>query len=350
MRIAYIVTALSDRAPVKVVATLTRKLAEHHKVDVYYFDDIVEVDIDARIHRIRFSMPIDFDAYDIVHSHGIRPDAYVWWHQNRIKKAKAVTTLHSYIREDLASAYNPLISFVFSKLWNLFTSKHDQIIVLSNDAKNYYLEFWLNKNIDFIYNGISEECTAATLQPSISYQLDTLKNRYTILGAIGLLTKTKGFDQIIKAVAHLPNHALVVVGNGKEEVALKTLAEKLGLGERVLFLGFQSDIPSLLNAIDIVVVPSRSEGFSLVLQEAARQKKPVVCSSIPIFHELFSDNEVSFFELENIDALKISIQKTGARKKDLGNNIYAKFLSAYTSEIMSENYLEIYKKLLKSSS
>lgn len=348
MKIAYILPSLSNKGPIKVVYELVQQLKKNLDVEIFYFTENSELTLDIPVHHISFFSAIDFDRFDIIHTHGIRPDAYLFFHNRKIKKAKTVTTLHNYVKEDLRYQYNRSVSFFFSKLWNLFTSKHDQIIVLSNNAKTYYLAFWRNKNIDFVYNGINKEFAITPLQPSIIDQVDTLKKRYTILGAIGLLTRTKGFDQIIKALAHLPDHALVIAGNGKEELALKTLAGELGLGERVLFLGFQSEIPSLLDSFDIVVVPSRLEGFSLVLQEAARQKKPVVCSSIPIFHELFSDNEVLFFDLEDIDSLKISIQNAGANKKGLGNNIYAKFLSAYTSEMMSENYLKMYKKLLKS--
>ena len=62
--------------------------------------------------------------------------------------------------------------------------------------------------------------------------------------------------------------------------------------------------------MDIVIVPSRSEGFSLVIQESARQHTPVICSNIPVFHELFND-EVEFFSLEDRNMLKRAIIKVG---------------------------------------
>ncbi|MDD3603502.1 MAG: glycosyltransferase family 4 protein [Sulfurovum sp.] len=347
LNIAYIVPSLSNRGPIKVVYELVNQLKQGHTIEIFYFDENKELDFDVPVHHISFFSAINFDKFDIIHSHGIRPDAYLFFHHHKIKKAKSVTTLHNYVKMDLRYQYNLLISFIFSRVWNIFTSRHERIIVLSEDAKRYYLKFWRNKAIDVVYNGISEHVKRTPLEPSIKDQLAKLKKEFILIGAIGLLTKRKGFDQIIKALPALPRHTLIIVGDGKEAEALQGLSHSLGVSDRVVFLGFQSNIPAILDELDMVVIPSRSEGFSLVIQEAARQYKPVVCSSIPIFHELFSPNEVQFFDLEHIDSLRMAIENISDNADAFADNLYRKFLSDYTSKTMASRYLDIYRKLLK---
>jgi glycosyltransferase involved in cell wall biosynthesis len=101
--------------------------------------------------------------------------------------------------------------------------------------------------------------------------------------------------------------------------------------------------------MDLFVVSPRAEGFSLALQEIVRHKKPVVCSNIPIFKELFTVQEVRFFSLDDIDGLVEAIRSLaeGKDKNILIENAYAKFLSTYTTDKMGENYLSVYQDLHK---
>ncbi len=350
MKIAYILPSLSNRGPIKVVYELVQQLKDIHNIEIFYFTETKELDFDVPTYHISFFQDIDFDKYDIVHTHGIRPDAYIFFHNRKIKKAKTVTTLHNYVKEDLHYQYNTFTSFVFSYIWNIVTSKHDQIITLTKHAKEYYLDFWSNKNIEYVYNGIQENIAVKPLDVTIKKKINTLKvNNFTLLCAVGLLTEIKGFDQIIKVLPKLPKHALVIAGNGKEEENLKKLSVELNVSERVLFLGFEANIAAVIDMIDIIIVPSRSEGFSLVIQEAARQEKTVVCSDLPVFHELFSNNEVLFFILDDINMLNGKIKIATENNTDFKYNLHRKFLAAYTSEQMAQNYLEYYRKLLENS-
>jgi glycosyltransferase involved in cell wall biosynthesis len=90
-------------------------------------------------------------------------------------------------------------------------------------------------------------------------------------------------------------------------------------------------------------MPSRSEGFGLSLIEAVIYKKPVVLSSIPIFRELFSSEEVSFFELSSIESFVEAVEnvKKCAEKVDLA---YNRFISTYSPEIFYKRYISIYER------
>ena len=78
MKIAFIVPSLTNKGPIIVVDTLVRNLINQvEKVDLFYFDEKYGIDFCCQTYLIDFDTPISFDNYDIIHSHGFRPDKYV---------------------------------------------------------------------------------------------------------------------------------------------------------------------------------------------------------------------------------------------------------------------------------
>lgn len=78
MKIAFLLPSLANKAPIIVANELVRLLLEKgHSCDVYYFDDICELPFACSTYRVNFFSKIDFASYDIIHSHGLRPDLYM---------------------------------------------------------------------------------------------------------------------------------------------------------------------------------------------------------------------------------------------------------------------------------
>lgn len=102
--------------------------------------------------------------------------------------------------------------------------------------------------------------------------------------ALGSLLPVKGFDTIIRAlargVAAGRRWRLWLAGEGQQREALETLADSLGIAERVHFLGFRKDIGDLLTAADLLVSASHFEGLSLVLVEAMLAGCPLVATPV----------------------------------------------------------------------
>jgi glycosyltransferase involved in cell wall biosynthesis len=113
---------------------------------------------------------------------------------------------------------------------------------------------------------------------------------------IGLVARLdhwgKGHKEFLEALASLkerhPVHALIV-GGGRRIDEVRALAASLGLAEAVHFLGERSDVPDLLNAMDIFVLPSYSEGLSLALLEAMAAGLPVVATRVGGTPEVVTD-------------------------------------------------------------
>jgi glycogen(starch) synthase len=106
-----------------------------------------------------------------------------------------------------------------------------------------------------------------------------------ILG-LGRLTRKKGFDLLIEALARMGHSAagfdLLIAGDGEEAGRLTDLAHQLGLTKRVHFLGRvgSGEVIRLLNGCAFLAVPSRSEPFGIVALEGLAAGKPVVATRV----------------------------------------------------------------------
>ncbi len=109
--------------------------------------------------------------------------------------------------------------------------------------------------------------------------------------SVGHLIPRKGHDRVIAALPHLPQVAhLLVAGEGPERAALTAMAARLGVAERVRFLGAvaHTDLAAVYGAADALVLASSREGWANVLLESAACGTPVVASPIPGNDEVVS--------------------------------------------------------------
>jgi glycosyltransferase involved in cell wall biosynthesis len=77
-----------------------------------------------------------------------------------------------------------------------------------------------------------------------------------------------------------PDHDLLLVGAGPERARLEQQAVRLGISPRVHFAGFRADVPEILAASDVLLLPSRWEGMPNVVLEAMAAGKPIVATDV----------------------------------------------------------------------
>lgn len=113
-----------------------------------------------------------------------------------------------------------------------------------------------------------------------------LRSRYGLTGptliSVGHLIERKGHDLVIEALPQLPAFRLMIAGDGPEEASLRVLADRLGVTDRVEFLGRRphEELPDLCCAADALVLASSREGWANVLLEAMACGTPVVASNV----------------------------------------------------------------------
>jgi glycosyltransferase involved in cell wall biosynthesis len=105
-----------------------------------------------------------------------------------------------------------------------------------------------------------------------------------ILLYVGRLVPIKRIDVIIRALAELERGGVrvrfLVVGGGESREELEELAERLGVADRVAFLGYMIDVTPVLAACDVAVLSSENEGTPVSLIEAAAAGRPAVATAV----------------------------------------------------------------------
>lgn len=292
----------------------------------------------ARLNRSEFC----FSEFDIVHTNGIRPDFFAWVNRKKIKFH--ISTIHNFVFEDLAFSHGRLISFIFGNLWIRLWKRSDKLVCVSNTMRRYYESWFPISKLEVIHNGISDSDDSIVPDSEILNSLTRFRLKgLKVLGSAGIMTKIKGFEQVLYLLQRNKEIALVLIGDGKELQNLNRLAEKLNISDRILFAGFKPNAVLYFNNFDFFIMPSRSEGFGLSLVEAVQQKVPVICSDISVFKELFNREEVTFFKLDDLYSLDEALREasnTGSKKTE---SAYSRYRNYYTDKQMSVKYLELYQ-------
>ncbi len=130
-----------------------------------------------------------------------------------------------------------------------------------------------------------------------------------VLACVGALIERKGQGIAIQALTTLPGAILVLAGAGADEARLRLLAARLGVAARVRFLGPvpHADLPIVLSAADLFVLPTASEGLANAWVEALACGTPVVTTPIPGAQELLTDPAYGRMVERNADAFARAI-------------------------------------------
>jgi glycosyltransferase involved in cell wall biosynthesis len=134
-------------------------------------------------------------------------------------------------------------------------------------------EGWPKDRAHFIPNFAS----AGAGEPISRATLATPEGVPLLLG-MGRLHQSKAHDVSLRALALIPDTFLWIAGDGEEEAALKSLAQTLGVVDRVRFLGWRDDASALYRTADVCVFPSRFEPFGNVVVQAWAHGIPVVAA------------------------------------------------------------------------
>lgn len=344
MRVAMFVPSLDRKGPVIVADTLVRHLRDKVELDVLYFNEPSTVDFAVPARKLGLFDEFDFDAYDIVHSHMLEPDFFVW-KGGRRRRCKTVSTLHQFSKSSLSYDFNPFVSALVTPFWNKILKTVDGLVCISDNLERYAASTIGNRRSCRIYNGIEPVRMETAINREDEARISAAKGDRRLVGAFANLTRRKGLDQLVELMAIRPDLSLLVVGDGKERPTLEALAASRGVADRCLFLGFREDIQGYFRYLDLFAMPSRSEAFGLGLVEAVSAGVPVVCSDIGTFRELFDEREIGFFELEDIRSLDAAVTRaldSGAEKVGKARRRFETF---YTADRMAEGYLSLYRGL-----
>jgi glycogen(starch) synthase len=172
---------------------------------------------------------------------------------------------------------------------------------------------------------------------------------------LGRLIPVKGFDLAVRAWPHVlaqhPGARLVIAGDGPEDTKLRRLADELGVGHAIDFAGpiAPEDVPDLLDASTLVLVPSRREGLPMVAVEAGMMVRPVVAARIGGLPEVVVDGQTGLLvPAEDVAALTDAVcglLAHPARATELGRRARDRMRVVFARDRCVDAHATIYDRL-----
>jgi 1,4-alpha-glucan branching enzyme len=176
---------------------------------------------------------------------------------------------------------------------------------------------------------------------------------YPTLGYLGRLSEEKGLHYLIGALAEVrksfPAAKLLVGGMGEQEHDFKRLAKEKNLAPHIIFLGFVENSFRLLQQIDLLVVPSRSEGYGVTAVEGLAAGLPVVATEVGGLKEILSDGVGILVPSKDEKALAasiISILKNPAEMRKMGERGRKRAFELFTPMKFIEQLEGLYTRLM----
>jgi glycosyltransferase involved in cell wall biosynthesis len=172
--------------------------------------------------------------------------------------------------------------------------------------------------------------------------------------AVGRLKAPKDFLTLVRALGTLPPDSFeaVIVGEGPDRGRLEAEIEALGLEQHVRLAGERRDVPDLLAAADVFVLPSASEGMPVSVLEAMAAGLPVVASRVGGMPEQVSDGETGLLvEPGHIGELAAAVSRLirdGELRRRLGTAGRARAEQEFDLEPFRRAHVELYSRELAS--
>jgi glycosyltransferase involved in cell wall biosynthesis len=205
-----------------------------------------------------------------------------------------------------------------------------------------------------IYSGTDDEppaCDPRLLRAEFGFAPDA-----PLLLFVGRLAQQKRVHDLLKAIDLLqhvqPDLRSLIVGEGPLRDHLEDTAHAYDLDSRLQFLGHRNDVPRLMAAADVVVLPSAYEGLPNVVLEAMRFGKPVVATAAPGTTEVVVDGETGVLvPVGDVMLLARAIRdivREPVRAAGLGKAGRARAESLFRVDTMVEKFAELYETVARS--
>ncbi|MBQ8145400.1 MAG: glycosyltransferase [Clostridia bacterium] len=240
------------------------------------------------------------------------------------KRPYVINTVHGYLFGGSCGFFHNKIYLACEKM---LKNQTDDIVVMNEEDYKIASENKLCKgNVYFSCGmGVSfRECDT---------KIEKADKDKISLAFVGEISKRKNQMFLVKAMKHLPDYTLTLVGDGDGREKIESYIKKEGIQDRVFITGFTKKAYEYILGCDIYVSASKIEGLPFNIMEAMHLKKPIVASNIKGHSDLLSKS--SLYTLNNVKEYIGVLTNTDICRVDYGTDKYS-LESAY-----SEN-MEIY--------
>ncbi|HAH31721.1 MAG TPA: hypothetical protein DCL44_05340 [Elusimicrobia bacterium] len=208
-------------------------------------------------------------------------------HNRSVKNGKNKTlVIHTPHGHLLYGHFSPFKAFIFKLIERLAARWTDCFIALTRGELEESVAAGLGarEKWSVIHSGVRfapMEFDRASIRKEMGFAAED-----TVLGVVARLEHVKGIEYFIQAAKLMSDTAkdrklrFMIVGSGGLETELRALATQLGLGEKIIFTGFQKDIFRYLCSMDLYIQPSLNEAMGRTVLEAQYARLPVIASKV----------------------------------------------------------------------
>lgn len=294
---------------------------------------------------------IQSNRISLVHAHGTRANSNVFWATRKLK-LPLVYTIHGWSFHDDQQA---LIRKIRVMGEQLLTSKSDVNISVSasNQAtgKRYFPKF----NSVVINNGIDQKKFDPTRSfKNIRQELNIPGDALLVLFVARFIHQKqplKLIEAFAKAQQQNPKLQLLMVGDGDQKPTALQMVKELDIENKVIFQPFRQDVPDVLAAADIFVLPSLWEGLPIGLLEAMAMGKAIIGTQVDGTSEVIRHHENGLLIatdalVPNLSAALLTMSSDAALRSRLGQAAQQTISSTYSASNMTREIEAIYNSLL----
>jgi N-acetyl-alpha-D-glucosaminyl L-malate synthase BshA len=285
------------------------------------------------------------EELDVIHAHYAIPHAVCAFLAKQMtgEHLKIVTTLHGTDITVLGS--DPSLS----ELIKFGIEKSDAVTAVSNALVQETHDLIAPKQkIETIHNFIDGRVYRRVQAPSLREEYGILPDEKVVIH-VSNFSQVKRVTDVVEAF-HLIQQGipskLLLVGDGPEMTVVCRLVRKLGLQDRVLFLGKQENVEELYSISDLKLLLSEKESFGLVLLEAMACGVPCIGTNIGGIPEVIVEDETGYVcklgDVKDIAAKSLHILKDEARLQRMSKQAAAMVKNKFDSEKIVSQYEKIY--------
>lgn len=292
----------------------------------------------------------DYYGLDILHAHYAVPHATAIWMGREMlgRRIPLITTLHG--TDITLMGEEPNLREI-----NAFSVKQsDAVTAVSDSLKQQALEVVdLDERLVRIYNFIDESLCVRLEVQDIRQKLGIGEHEKIVIHTSNFRPVKRVTDiiSIFKGISLEMEARLLLIGEGPDLLSARDQVMQLGLEDRVLFLGTQSEVMELLSLGDLFLLPSEKESFGLAALEAMACGTPVVASDAGGIPEVIQDGITGYIcpvgDIPCMIEKSLSILKDPAKQQQMALAGQAWARSEFGADKIVPQYISLYERLLR---
>lgn len=192
-------------------------------------------------------------------------------------------TVHTFHGHVLEGYFGPLARQAFIRAERRLARSTDVLVTVSPEIRDELVDLGIGRPGQYHVIRLGLELGPFLAVNGQSGRLRAhlgLSSTAPLVGIIGRLVPIKDHLTLFAAIRRLPGVHVAIIGDGQLRPQLEARVQALGLGDRVHFTGWWSDVPAAVSDLDAVALTSRNEGTPVALIEAAAAGRPVVATDV----------------------------------------------------------------------